>query len=142
MRALWRRNGKDEAGFTLIELAIALAILGILVAIAVPTYLTVRNRAYDAEAKQNLGAIRSLAWSYYLEHASWDEVDDLTPLGMDASHTTDNWEFFVDFSDDDLIRLCAKPTATAPFDNRFWSLELKPDGSAVLEGPDATTCDQ
>lgn len=138
MRARWRRTKRDEAGFTLIELAIALAVLGILVAIAVPTYLSVRNRAYDAEAKQHLGEIRTLAWTYYLEKGDWTGTD-LSTFGV--QHTaTQNWEFSVLDGDKESIVICAKPVSGAPFENRVWRLELDSEGSATLEGPDAT-CD-
>ncbi|MHB1665728.1 MAG: type IV pilin protein [bacterium] len=48
---------KGKKGFTLIELLIVIAIIGILSAIAIPTYLTYVNHAKDAEAHTNLGAI-------------------------------------------------------------------------------------
>ena len=48
---------KGKKGFTLIELLIVIAIIGILAAIAIPTYMSYVNRAKDAEAQTNLGAI-------------------------------------------------------------------------------------
>lgn len=48
---------KGKKGFTLIELLIVIAIIGILSAIAIPTYLTYVNHAKDAEAHSNLGSI-------------------------------------------------------------------------------------
>ncbi|MHB1662087.1 MAG: prepilin-type N-terminal cleavage/methylation domain-containing protein [bacterium] len=48
---------KGKKGFTLIELLIVIAIIGILAAIAIPTYLSYVNRAKDSEAATNLGAI-------------------------------------------------------------------------------------
>ena len=48
---------KGKKGFTLIELLIVIAIIGILAAISIPTYMSYVNRAKDAEAQTNLGAI-------------------------------------------------------------------------------------
>ena len=48
---------KGKKGFTLIELLIVIAIIGILAAIAIPTYMSYVNRAKDSEAQTNLGAI-------------------------------------------------------------------------------------
>ena len=50
-----RRDGEDgEAGFTLIELLVVVVILGILIAIAIPTYLSYRKSANDKAAQSDL----------------------------------------------------------------------------------------
>ena len=56
---------KNKKGFTLIELLIVIAIIGILAAIAIPTYLSYVNRAKDSEAATNLGAIYTGEETFY-----------------------------------------------------------------------------
>ena len=58
---------KSEKGFTLIELMIVVAIIGILAAIAIPNFLSYQKKAKTSEAKTNLGAIRTCEESYRAE---------------------------------------------------------------------------
>jgi type IV pilus assembly protein PilA len=59
---------KGNKGFTLIELMIVVAIIGILAAIAIPNFMTYQAKAKQSEAKVGLGGIFTTATSYFAEN--------------------------------------------------------------------------
>lgn len=60
-----------QIGFTLIELMIVMAIVGILAAIAIPNFMSYQCKARQTEAKSNLGNIRSMQEAYYAEYGTY-----------------------------------------------------------------------
>ena len=71
MKKLHARKG----GFTLIELMIVVAIIGILAAIAIPNFLRFQLKAKSSEGKTNLAAIRTAEQSYYSEFGVYVSAD-------------------------------------------------------------------
>jgi type IV pilus assembly protein PilA len=67
MKALHTRRG----GFTLIELMIVVAIIGILAAIAIPNFIRFQLRAKSSEGKTNLAAIRTAEEGYNAEFGTY-----------------------------------------------------------------------
>jgi len=64
----YRELRKKSKGFTLIELMIVVAIIAILAAIAIPQYRKFQLKAKTAEAKDNIGAIRTAEEAYAAEN--------------------------------------------------------------------------
>jgi type IV pilus assembly protein PilA len=60
---------KDERGFTLIELLVVVLIIGILAAVALPTFLGQRDKGFDADAKSNARNIQTLVESCGVDNA-------------------------------------------------------------------------
>jgi len=62
------RGKKGKKGFTLIELMIVVAIIGILAAIAIPNFLRFQAKSKQSEAKTNLGGIFTAETAYFAEN--------------------------------------------------------------------------
>jgi len=72
---------KGNKGFTLIELMIVVAIIGILAAIAIPNFMTYQAKSRQSEAKVGLGGIFTTATSYFAENGTYSVL----PTGLGYS---------------------------------------------------------
>ncbi len=89
MTSLRKRFARDESGFTLIELLVVIIIIGILLAIAVPSYLGFRDRAQKSAAQSNVRAIVPSIEAYYSDNNDYDGMS-LTALKTGYDQSIDN----------------------------------------------------
>jgi prepilin-type N-terminal cleavage/methylation domain-containing protein len=76
-----RLNGR-ESGFTLIELVVVAAVLALLVALALPSYLGARNKAAIDEANGMAQEWRSLAYGCYLQTLDVTQCQNNAEIGF------------------------------------------------------------
>jgi general secretion pathway protein G len=97
--AIVRRFKKHEDGFTLIELMVVMAIIGILATLAIPSYIGAVHHAREAVLKQDLQVMREAIDSYTMDKQKGPQsLQDLVDNGYlraipedPMTHTRDSW---------------------------------------------------
>ncbi|MCI5115004.1 MAG: prepilin-type N-terminal cleavage/methylation domain-containing protein [Candidatus Electrothrix sp. AW1] len=66
----------NEKGFTLIELMIVIAIIGILAAVAIPNFIAYRDKAYCSAAEKDANSIAATIADYFAipGHTTWEHT--------------------------------------------------------------------
>ncbi len=98
--SLWLRDRQfrkaknpSALGFTLIELLVVIIIIGILAAIALPSFLNQANKARFAEAKAYIGTMSRLQQAYYLERKTF--AGSISQLSLGANTSSSNFTYSV-----------------------------------------------
>ena len=87
-----RKNG----GFTLIELLVVIIIIGILSAIALPSFLNQANKAKQSEAKTYVGSMNRAQQAYFLERNQFADGENFGLLGLGIATTTANYTYAIE----------------------------------------------
>jgi prepilin-type N-terminal cleavage/methylation domain-containing protein len=82
---------QDDGGFTLIELLVVIIIIGILSAIALPSFLNQANKAKQSEAKQYAGSMNRAQQAYYLEESAF--TTEIGELGLGIPTQSANYKY-------------------------------------------------
>jgi type IV pilus assembly protein PilA len=111
-----RRKAK---GFTLIELMIVVAIIGILAAIAIPNFLKYQAKSRQSEAKQNLGSIFTSQIAYYGENNTFGNT--FASIGWGPEGTT-RYAYTVDVASAGSFSAIAQGNIDTDTTVDYWSI--------------------
>lgn len=133
MGKIMKIQSKTQQGFTLIELMITVAIIGVLSAIALPSYTEYVTKGKRTEAKVELLRIAQMQESYFAQNLSY--AKNLKQLGF-TENSIDSEEDLYDITmpAGGLLPLLCDPSATPSVPCTAYTLTAMPDSSEAQSG--------
>jgi len=132
---------RKEEGFTLIELLVVIIIIGILSAIALPSFLNQANKAKQSEAKQYIASINKGQQAFYVENNAFTGV--AADLGLGIKTATGNYTYALSVSNAGTTNAQAYAwtgTSTGALNGYGGAVFLVPSGAAQTS--ESIICEQ
>jgi len=85
------RESYRQRGFSLTELMIVVAIIGVLASLAIPSFMKFQARSKQSEAKTNLVAIHTSEIAYFAEHNNY--IDDFNAMGFGITGSSQRYYY-------------------------------------------------